>query len=154
VTELTLIVDSREQLPLSFPSSTFSVERAGLNVGDYQCRWGEKMIPIAFERKSLGDLFGTMTNGYERFRKEMERAKDQKIELILLIEKSMREVAKGYEHSRFSGDSMLMKLATLHVKYGLSYHFFNDRFEMTRFITETFKAVNRHYQKEEKHGAN
>jgi hypothetical protein len=55
-------------------------------------------------------------------------------------------VAKGYKHSTFDGESMLKKLATLHIKYDLEYHYFNDRREMARFIEETFSAVERNWK--------
>lgn len=127
----------------------------GLPFGDYWNIWKfedgkEYTVPIAFERKNLADCFGTMTSGYERFRKEIEKAKKNNFSLILLIEGSIRDVAKGYEYSQFSGDSMLKKLAMLRVRYDLEYHFFNDRREMSRFIEEIFMAVKRNYKVEDK----
>lgn len=118
-------------------------------VGDYWCEIDGEDVPICFERKGLGDLFGTMTTGYERFRKNIAKAREFNFKMILLIEGNMREISKGYKHSSFDGESMLKKLATLHVKYDLEYHFFNDRREMARFIEETFLAVLRHWQKTE-----
>lgn len=143
---LKLVVDSREQLPLIFRDSVFDeIIVDGLPVGDYMAMIDGKEIPITMERKGLADLFGTMTNGYPRFRKELERAKEFGLTIILLIEGSMRDVAKGYEYSQFSGDSMLKKLAMLRVRYDLEYHFFNDRLEMSRFIEEIFLAVRRNW---------
>jgi len=144
---LILKIDSREQKPLSFRTECFDkfvVE--GLPFGDYWCSVGGHEVPICFERKALGDLFGNMTNGYERFKKEMGRAKAAGHSLILLIEGSMRQVAAGYEHSQYSGDSMLKKLAMLRVRYDLESHFFNDRREMARYITEIYQAVGRNYK--------
>lgn len=151
--KIVLQVDSREQLPLEFRGDAFDgVVVRGLPVGDYWCTLDGEELPIAFERKALGDLFGTMTNGYERFKHEMKRANESGITLILVIEGSMRTVGKGYEHSQFSGEAMLKKLATLRVKYDLEYHFFNDRREMARFIEEIFLAIARLYRKEKKNG--
>ncbi len=152
-----IICDSREQLPLTFDKSKFhEIVIEGMPVADYwaSVSYNEgkdwKEIPICFERKGKGDLFGTMTNGYNRFRRELQKAKEFGLQVILVIEGSMRDIGAGYEYSQFSGDSMLKKLAMLHVKYGLEYHFFNDRREMARFIEETFNAVERHWKKHER----
>lgn len=151
--KMTLLIDSREQLPLEFAKDTFDEIRVeGLPTGDYWSEIDSHQIPIAFERKGHGDLYSTMTQGYERFRREIEKANEFGLHLILVIEGTMRDIAKGYEHSQFSGASMLKKLAMLHVKYGLVYHFFQDRGEMARFIYETFDAVRRYWTKEAKAG--
>lgn len=148
-----LLIDSREQLPLKFRPGAFDERTVvGLPFGDYACEIGEDRVPICFERKGIGDLFGTMTQGYERFKKEMQRAKEANHKMILVIEKPLYEVEDGYRHSKYSGDSMLKKLAMLHVKYDLEYHFFNGRREMARFIEETFDAIRRFYVKEKRVG--
>lgn len=145
---LKLIVDSREQKPLEFREGIFDkIEVEGMPVADYWCMVDEREVPLCFERKSLGDLFGTMTHGYERWKRQMKKAQDFGLQMILLIEGSMRDVGKGYEHSQFSGDSMLKKLAMLRVKYDLEYHFCNDRREMARHIEEMFSAVARNWEK-------
>lgn len=149
-----LKVDSREQKPLSFNKEVFeSIVTEGLPFGDY---WAEVQredgawceIPICFERKGLGDLFGTMGQGYDRFKREMERAKDVNVHLILAVEGTLGEVHNGYEHSTISGDTMLKKLSTLRVKYDLEVMFFSSRREMARWIEELFSAVARNYSKE------
>lgn len=144
------MIDTREQLPLKFriEGQLKEVEVRGLPFADYWCEVNGKELPVVLERKSLGDLYGTMTAGYERFKRSMEKAKAVEAKMILLIEGSLRTVHEGYSHSEFDGSSMLKKLATLHVKYDLEYHFFNDREEMARFIVETFGAIERCYTKE------
>ena len=99
--------------------SFIKVETIGLPVGDYGCMVKGEHCPVIFERKSMGDLFGTMTQGYNRFKKMLAKAKELKVKVILLIEKPYHEVLEGYEHSQFKGESMLKKLATLHVRYDL-----------------------------------
>lgn len=144
---LKLIIDTREQLPLEFLPGVFDeVVREGMPVADYWAELDGEELPICFERKSLGDLYGTMTSGYERFKKNIAKAKEFNLKMILLIEGTMRDCAKGFKHSSFDGGSMLKKLAMLHVKYDLEYHF-GDRRELARRIEETFDAVKRHYKK-------
>lgn len=60
---ITLVADTREQKPLDFsPFEGVSVEEGTLWPGDYTVRGFEKSI--AFERKSVSDLIGTMKGGY------------------------------------------------------------------------------------------
>lgn len=151
-TTCVLTTDSREQLPLEFRPGLFDKYEVGcLAFGDYGMfiDRGELIpvqAPIVFERKGLGDLFGTMGKGYDRFKAEMERAKELKVHMMLTIEGSIQDVWKGYEHSSISGDTMLKKLAMLRVRYDLEVHFFNNRREMARFIEEIFLAIVRNYE--------
>jgi ERCC4-type nuclease len=148
LSKFVLKIDSRENLPLEFKDGVFEkVEVVGLPVGDYWVEIDGREVPICFERKSLGDLFGTMTQGYQRFKRELARAKESKLKVVLLIEGSIREVQGGYKYSKFSGDSMLKKLAMLYVRYDLEHHFFNDRREMARYIEEVFSALRRNWKK-------
>ena len=105
-------------------------------------------MPIVYERKGFGDLWGTMTSGYERFKKEMERAKADNMKLILAIEGSYSDVWNGFDRSQFSGQSMLKKLAMLHVRHDLEYQFCESRRVMARRITDTFAAIERNWSKQ------
>ncbi len=148
---LQLLVDSKEQKPLEFTGECFGeVTTRSLPYGDYCCEINGVLVPISFERKGFGDLFGTMGKGYPRFKKEMQRARDDKARLILVIEGSLEKVLSGYEYSSIKGESMLKKLAMLHIRHGLEYHFFNNRAEMARFIAETFSAFNRNFKQKGK----
>ena len=63
---ITIIQDTREQRPLDFsPFPSVSVEVAKLWPGDYSVKGYEKSI--AFERKSVADLIGTLKNGYNGY---------------------------------------------------------------------------------------
>lgn len=60
---ITIVQDTREQLPLDFsPFEAVSVEVGKCYPGDYTVKGYEKSI--AFERKSVSDLIGTLMNGY------------------------------------------------------------------------------------------
>lgn len=147
-----LTQDTREQLPLTFNKDRFhEINIEALPIGDYMIEiWtGEtwQQAPITVDRKSLGDLYGTMTNGYERWKRCMERAKEHKVHMVLAIENTMTEVHAGYKYSQFSGDSMLKKLAMLEVRYDLEVRYFNGRREMSRWIEEIADALARNYSK-------
>lgn len=117
-----------------------------LSCGDYGCQFEDGYRPpFYFERKSLGDLYGTMTHGYKRFKKELERAKSEGIKLFLLCEDSLQTVSKGYSHSSLGGDSLVRKLFTLRVRYDLEAVFCGSRWECKRYIIEFYEAVGREY---------
>ena len=145
------MVDSREQRPLSFShlEGVRKVETIGLAFGDYQAMTDSLgTLPITFERKSIGDLWGTMTSGYDRFKREMERAAAHKHKLIILVEGTYSEVLAGFSRSEFSGESMVKKLATLECKYDVPSWFCESRDVMARRIVDTFSAVERNWGKD------
>ena len=146
---MVLICDTREQKCLDFKNieGVEKVEEMALSYGDYTAIVHEKPVPIFIERKGLGDLFGTMTGGYDRFKAEMKRAKESNAKLILAVEGTYSDVWAGYEHSQFDGQSMLKKLATLHVKYDLECWFCESRRVMARRIVDIFLAVERNWAK-------
>lgn len=142
-----IVADTREQKSLDFSGmeGIEKIEEVALPYGDYTAIIKEKPVPIVFERKGFSDLWGTMTGGYDRFKREMERARADNIKLILIIEGSYSQVYDGFERSAYDGPSMLKKLATLYTKYDLEYIFCESRRVMARRIYDTFSAVERNY---------
>lgn len=155
-------IDSREQMPIEFVAGkTISkVVTDGLPFGDYFAEWepgsgvaGYSLeMPVAFERKSLPDLFGTLSSkeNYERFKREMQRAKENGFQLYLIVEGTMSEVYAGTKYSDRKGDELMKQLFTLHVKYGIIPVFCNNRNEVRAFMRELFEAVGRNFKKPEK----
>ena len=147
-----MIVDTREPIStaLDFSGLPFVTEvvRDALPVGDYMVQFEDgTRPPISFERKAIGDLFGTMTQGHKRFKREIERATDAGITLTLIIEGTLSDVLQGVPFSQFDGDACVRKLMTLYVRYGIQPVFCKDRIEMVRFIYESFCAIGRNYKK-------
>ena len=143
-----MVQDSREQLELDFTGieAVEKVEKTALSYGDYTAIIHEKPVPIVFERKGISDLFGTMTSGYERYKKEMKRAKDDGVKLILIIEGSYSEVWDGIKHSAFSGESMMKKLAMMYVRHDQEYIFCESRRVMARRIADVYSAIERNWK--------
>jgi hypothetical protein len=82
--DLNLIIDSREQRPL-YSKTEFTCHK--LPVGDYACG-GDMNCGVYIERKSLADLAGTLTNGFDRFTREIEKAKNLGLYLVVLCDES------------------------------------------------------------------
>lgn len=144
---MTILVDTREQSPLSFPEGMDS-RRATLPFGDYACELSDGTMPtIFFERKSIPDLFGTMSQGYERFRKMLRKAEEADVKIVIIIEGSLRRVYKGYARSQRTGHSVVKQLMTIRAVYGAEVIFFQDRLEMGAYVAHCFDAYKRLKQK-------
>ena len=151
-----ILIDSRETTPLEFNSEDYKVttQRVGLPEADYSCLLDNGThIPVVFERKSIGDLFGTMGKGYSRFKRMLERAYEREHQVILVIEGSQKKILSGYKHSSLNGLSIFRKLLTLRIRYGLEHHFFNSREDMAFYIMEYFSRYilnQKHLSKQKK----
>jgi ERCC4-type nuclease len=88
-----ILVDSREQLPYTFTGLDVIVPTAiaGLPTGDYSIQDHES--EIAIERKSLADLYGSMTWGRERFEREVERLSELPGFAAVIIEATWPQIA-------------------------------------------------------------
>ena len=80
-------VDTREKKPLKF--NKFDTELKGLKFGDYALNSKEDTCNCYIERKGIGDFIGTLSGGYDRFTREIERAAEAEAQLIVLVEESL-----------------------------------------------------------------
>lgn len=90
IEEIPIYIDTREQKPLSFKSS----KSHKLDFGDYTMG-GDNYNYTFVDRKSEGDFKGTMTVGFQRFRKELERAKQFDAYLYIVTESSVDKITKN-----------------------------------------------------------
>ena len=65
-----IIIDTREQTPWSFDPMYADVSVGTLSTGDYALAGDDG---FAIERKSLDDFLGTISTGWSRFQREIER---------------------------------------------------------------------------------
>ncbi|HKC04603.1 MAG TPA: ERCC4 domain-containing protein [Patescibacteria group bacterium] len=113
-----ILVDTREQKPL-FPKA----QRKTLNVGDYTT---EKLkTKFVIERKSLSDLYGTLTKGNTRFKYELFRAAFHHIQIEVFIEGTHddfinKRFPKG-EDRKFSKEGLERLVKTFERKYYLKF---------------------------------
>jgi ERCC4-type nuclease len=84
--ELTLVIDSRENLPYSW-QGVRSISKA-LPAGDYSVLGLEARVAI--ERKTLIDAYGTFGRGRDRFERELARLSQMDFAAVV-IEASMLE---------------------------------------------------------------
>lgn len=138
----TIIIDTREQLPLKFDNNEVNIRFKKLDCGDYSIQGHTKQI--IFERKSVGDLYQTLaiTKNKKRFKKELEKL--AKIPLwYLVIEGSYTEVAKGFKYSRVAGKDFVDFVMSIPLFYGGHIIFANNRNELVSIISSIVKAYNK-----------
>jgi len=85
-----IIIDSREQTPLRFKD--FPIQVSKLEYGDYGFSNSKCSLYTYVERKNVVDFISTLSSGYERFIKEIERAYNDGAHLIILIESKLSYV--------------------------------------------------------------
>ncbi len=135
-----IIRDTREQdgCGWNFRASANcnGMERAKLDVGDYAIKGFEDKIAI--ERKTIGDLWGTLGTGYDRFIREWERAKNHKLK-YLIIEATLAEVNAGYPFSKLPPENVIAKLISLQVKHNV-HVIFAGRIDKAQNFTRVLMA--------------
>lgn len=135
---LKLLQDSREQKFLKFKTETI---RTCLVVGDYSASFNKNHIHnTIFERKNCGDLFSTLSAGYSRFKREIQRAKENNITLIIAIEGSKERILRGYSHSKRNGCSIVLQLETIRDRYGVDHIYFPSRISMANYIEKFYQV--------------
>lgn len=83
---LTIVVDTRETCPV-LPSH-IGVITAKLDYGDYTVAGSHLVV----ERKSLSDLVGTMSSGYERFLREIARSAGDAAHVVVMVETTLKHI--------------------------------------------------------------
>ena len=142
-----IIIDTREQLPLKFTHKAITqIINKCLNVGDYGALFNDGVeIPIVFERKSIPDLYGTLSKGYERFKKEIERSKEQNLQLIIIVEGNLSRVLHGTTYSMRTPESLVYQIFTIYVHYGIQTIFCKDREDVSEYITQLYLSHEKEY---------
>jgi hypothetical protein len=84
-----IIKDTREGRPLIFAEP--SIEGT-LNWGDYGLSDESLSDKVRIERKSLTDLIGTLSSGYERFTREIDRAGKDGGYIVVLVEERFQNL--------------------------------------------------------------
>lgn len=131
---LTIIEDTREQTPLDFSPFPFvTVERATLHSGDYSVKGWESQFAI--ERKSLADLIGTITQGHERFERELERLCSFRYAAIV-VEASEIDLRTGKYRSMLLPRAAVGMITAFEVRYRIPFHFCGNRMMAAQRIYE------------------
>jgi hypothetical protein len=88
--DLNILIDTREQKPLVFNKS----QDLKLDFGDYTLG-GKDYTYTYVDRKAEQDFKGTLSGGFERFRRELQRVKDFDSYLYIVIESDLNKLYKN-----------------------------------------------------------
>ena len=116
-TSFVIIQDTREQEPYLFLDkyNNPQVLVAGLGTGDYSVLGFEDRI--ALERKSLDDFVGSISNGRERFEREVQRGQDLDY-FAVIIKGSMEDVRRHQYRSLMLPHAVLQTAISWELRYG------------------------------------
>lgn len=141
-----VFIDTREQKPLF----NLSINGRGrkkflaktMNVGDYST---DKLYnKFHIERKSPSDLYGTLLSGHTRFRKEIFRAHDRGIILVIYIEctakKFYAKTWPGGKFCKFPSETIRKCIATMTKKYDLEFNWCGSRTQAKKMVLERLRA--------------
>lgn len=92
-----ILIDTREQIPLNFKNS----KTQKLSCGDYTTN-GPLFSDVFIERKSLNDLFSTLSSNKDRFIREIRRAMDLGYYLVVLIDEDFKKTLDSGPGNNFS----------------------------------------------------
>ena len=131
-----LVIDTREQDQLfKRPLKGLTVVRDTLDAGDYSVRGFERMVAV--ERKSIGDFLGSIGNGRERFKKELEKLAGYERKWIA-VEATHDECLQFNEHSQMHPNAVRQTIASIEIRYGIPFYFQSSRHVMERHILDLF----------------
>jgi len=138
--KLTIIQDTREQTPwvfLNLPIRGFkeiSTEIGTLKTGDYTIKGLEDKFII--ERKSVGDLCGTLTGGHGRFIKEMERMNEANFDMrYIIIEGTPVDIIRHcHQYGMLNAVNTIFQTLTAYAyHYKIRIRFCKDRRDATEY---------------------
>jgi len=84
MSDFTIVIDTREQLLWSFSQYNVDVKIDTIKTADYKIE-GDDYFGI--ERKSMDDFIGTISSGWERFKRELQRMNDEDwVAKVIIVE--------------------------------------------------------------------
>lgn len=121
-----------ERIKSQFDDLNINYFRSKLFVGDYQSLDNPRLV--IDRKKDLGELCGNVCQQHERFRAELIRAKENGIQLIILVEhggmiKTLGDVyfwdnpRRKQSAKAVNGPALYKSLATIRDKYGVRFEF-------------------------------
>ena len=109
-----ICIDTRENKPLKFSKS----QSMKLDFGDYT------LTPNTYtfthvERKSFNDFATTVTNGHDRFLRELDRCKSVGCYMFIVVETNFSKLGKtnNFAYKRFNLDYVFNKMRSIEAQY-------------------------------------
>lgn len=100
-----ILVDTREQKPLSFYGAKNVNHK--LDIGDYTAA-GSYFTKVFVDRKAKSDFISTFGMGFNRFKREAQRAVDFNSYLVVVVEESWGDCYKHMKKSKYGNTSYVI----------------------------------------------
>ncbi len=139
----TILIDSREQLPWTFPPE-IRVERRTLSSGDYTVEGLEDRIAI--ERKTLGDFTSTVIGQWIRFAKELHRLMSYDC-AIIVVEATLEDITEHRYESDVNPNSVKGRMAQCFIDYQIPVMLWGKREDAQAMALRFLKLAWRRYGK-------
>ncbi|MBC8466065.1 hypothetical protein H8D57_03475 [bacterium] len=139
MTSLTIVIDTREQLPFSF-NTEIDVIRKSLLTGDYSLLEYENQVAV--ERKDINDFVQSVIHQRERFLREMIRLSEMPFRCVV-VEASWSDILRHHYRSGADPRSVVGSALSIIVDYGVPVYFCSDRQLALAFTEKYLKRVHR-----------
>jgi len=125
----TVLVDTREKSPWLFTGRKVRVKQQVLKVGDYAIQGHQSGLVV--ERKSVEDLFLTMTRGLARFKRELERARTEcgVALMVVIVEGDLERIGLGSRWSWANPGRVIEQFYSVCVRAGVAPYVASGRAE-------------------------
>lgn len=123
-TSFVIVIDTREQLPFSFPEGVETV-RGTLHSGDYSVKGLEDRVAV--ERKSLADLYGSVTRGRERFEREIQRLSEFEYAMVVIEASWVDLIRNPPPRTEVKPRSVVATIIAWESRYGVPFHAYGPR---------------------------
>ncbi len=130
---ITVVTDSREQLPYIFDPAKVATIRKALPAGDYSLAGLEDRVAV--ERKSLADFVTTVIRGRKRFHRELQKLSAFESACVV-VECNFRDLVDGRYRSDSHPHALIATVASIVVDFGVPVYFCSDRQAACRFVQE------------------
>lgn len=118
--QMTILVDTREQRPYEYPGAVTRTLRSG----DYSIEGMEHLVAV--ERKTKPDAYSSLGRWRDRFERECSRLSGYQYAAIV-VESTLPDFLLPQPFSKVYPQSAMCSLLSWSVKYGLPVFFAGDR---------------------------
>lgn len=132
---MNIIIDTREQKPLRFTGH--ETIRRKLDEGDYNIP--ELIDKIVIERKSIPDLYSSITRGHERFKSEIVRSRLQGKTFYLFLEGDLSGLLRYAKKRKMKPETIEKMINTMIERYQIILVTCESRSRMSELIVQTFE---------------
>ena len=130
---ITIITDTREQLPYAFEIRWAATVSRALPAGDYSVEGLE--TSVAVERKSLEDFVHSVIRDRERFKKELAKLSEYP-HACVVVEAGLPDVLLARYPSGAHPHSVFGAVVSICVDHGVPVYFCGDRQTARKFTQE------------------